>query len=171
MFLGLPLFRSPWLAASGLRCALLRLFGASVGDRVVIRQHVIVKYPWHLVIGNDSWIGEEAWIDNLTTVRLGNSVCLSQGTYLCTGNHDWTDPQFGLRLAGIELGDGAWAGAKSVLLPGTRLGAGAVVAAGSVASGQIPDFHIVAGNPAVFVKHRVLRSAPTAAPVLEEVTP
>ncbi len=156
MFLGLPLFRSTWFASSAARVALLRLFGARIGEGVVIRQHVTVKYPWHLVVGDDCWIGEQAWIDNLTQVRLGSSVCLSQGAYLCTGNHDWSDPAFGLRVAPIELEQGAWAGAKCLLLPGTHLGEGAVVGAGSVVSGRVPAYHIVAGNPACFVKERLI---------------
>ena len=170
MFLGLPLFRSRWLAASSARVGLLRLFGARIGERVVIRQDVIVKYPWHLVVGDDCWIGEQVWIDNLTTVALGPSVCLSQGAYLCTGNHDWSDPGFGLRIASIQLEHGSWAGARSVLLPGVHLGVGAVVGAGSVVSGSVPEFHIVAGNPAVFVKERVLRGAPATAAAWEVAT-
>ena len=158
MFVGLPVFRSPWFAASGARVALLRLFGARIGEHVVIRQHVNVKYPWHLVIGDDCWIGEEAWIDSLTTVRLGKNVCLSQGAYLCTGNHDWSDPKFGLIVRPIELADGSWAGAKSILLPGARLGEGAIAAAGSVVSGSVPAWQIFAGNPAVFLRERRIAS-------------
>ena len=79
LFLGLPLFRSSLLPFSGLRVALLRMFGADIGNGVVIHSEVIVKYPWHLQVGAHCWIGERAWIDNLTTVRLGNNVCISQG--------------------------------------------------------------------------------------------
>ncbi len=163
MFLGLPLFRSPWLASSAARVALLRLFGARIGQRVVIRQHVTVKYPWHLAVDDDCWIGEQVWIDNLTLVRLGNNVCLSQGAYLCTGNHDWSDPAFGLKIAPIELEQGSWAGAKCVLMPGVSLGEGAVAGAGSVVSGRIPAYQVFAGNPAVFVRERVLRGSSMAA--------
>lgn len=170
MFLALPLFRSTWFASSAARSALLRLFGASVGARVVFRQGVTIKYPWHLVVADDCWIGEGVWIDNLTTVRLDRSVCLSQGAYLCTGNHDWTDPGFGLLIAPISLETGAWAGAKSILLPGTHLGEGAIVTAGSVASGSVPALHIVAGNPAVFVKQRVVRGAVTVAHSVRQET-
>ena len=159
MFIGLPLLRCPWLASSKLRAVLLRLFGARIGARVVIRQYVTVKYPWHLEVGDDCWIGEQVWIDNLTLVRIGNSACLSQGAYLCTGNHDWTDPAFGLRVAAIEVGTGAWAGARSLLMPGVELGEGAVVSAGSVVSGRVPAYQVFGGNPASFIKERRLRDA------------
>ena len=157
-FLGQPIVRSAWIPFSGLRIALLRLFGASIGQGVVIKPSVDVKYPWHLIIGDHCWVGERVWIDNLTTVRLGNNVCLSQGAYLCTGNHDWSDPAFGLMIAPIHLSDGAWAAARSTLLPGSFLGECAVAAAGSVIAGSVPDFEVHAGNPARFIKLRVLRT-------------
>ena len=157
LFLGQPVFGCPLLPSSRLRVQLLRLFGAHIGTGIVIHSGVQVKYPWHLVAGNDCWIGERAWIDNLTTVRLGNDVCISQGAYLCTGNHDWTDPAFGLLTRPVSLEDGAWAGAKCVILPGTRLEEGSVVAAGSVASGTIPSFEIHGGNPASFLRTRSVR--------------
>ena len=163
-FFGLPLLRSGLLPSSGLRVKLLRLFGATIGEGVVIKPGVRIKYPWHLVVGDYCWLGEDCWIDNLTAVRLGSHVCLSQGCYLCTGNHDWTDPAFGLRVQGIALEDGAWVGAKAMLLPGVVLGAGAVAGAGSVVAQSIPPWEIHTGNPAQFSKRRVLRE-PSASPV------
>lgn len=158
LLLGQPLLASAWIS-SGMRVGLLRAFGARVGQGVVIKPAVQVKYPWHLELGDHCWIGEHAWIDNLTAVRIGANCCVSQGAYFCTGNHNWSDPAFGLRIAPILLGEGAWAGAKSILLPGTTLGSYAVAAAGSVISGTVPEFHIFAGNPARFLKVRTLRSA------------
>lgn len=153
---GLPFLRSSFPVASRLRAAVLRAFGARIGHGVVIKPGVSVKYPWHLWVDDHCWIGERAWIDNLTSVRLEASVCISQDAYLCTGNHDWTDPAFGLRIAPIHLGKGSWVGARATLLPGTTLGHGAVAGAGSVVSGQIPTNEIYAGNPARFVRRREL---------------
>jgi putative colanic acid biosynthesis acetyltransferase WcaF len=153
-FLGLPILRCSILPSSGLRVALLRYFGAQVGTGVVIKPGVRVKYPWHLKVGNDVWLGESCWIDNLTTVRIGNDVCISQGAYLCTGNHNWSDPTFSLSVDPILLGDGSWVGAKAFLSPGVVLGEGAVAAGGSVVSKNIPDYEVHAGNPAAFVRSR-----------------
>lgn len=157
-FVGLPLLRTSLLPGSVWRVALLRRFGALIGQDVVIKPGVQIKYPWHLVVGDHCWLGEACWIDNLTTVRLGTNVCISQGAYLCTGNHDWTDPHFSLIVRPITLEDGAWVGAKSTLMPGVRLGAGAVAGAGSVVSKPIPAFEIHAGNPAQFARYRVVGS-------------
>ncbi len=169
LIFGLPLFRWSLLPSSSFRVALLRLFGARVGSGVVIHSEVVVKYPWHLQVGNDCWIGERAWIDCLTTVRLEDNVCISQGAYLCTGNHDWSDPAFGLVVKPIAMRQGSWAGAKSILLPGVTLGEAAVAGAGSVVSRSVPAYEIHTGNPATFARRRELMDVPHAHAVAEQV--
>lgn len=163
MLFGQHVFASTWLPGSSMRVRVLRAFGARVGKGVVIKPSVTVKYPWHLEIADYTWIGEGVWIDNLTTVRIGSNACVSQGAYLCTGNHDWSDPGFGLMIAPIQICEGAWAGAKSVLTPGAVLGKYAIASAGSVIVGNVPDFHIYAGNPAKYVKTRKIRTSATPA--------
>ena len=155
-FVGLPLVRCAVLPGSGLRRELLRLFGCRVGRGVVIKPGVRVKYPWRLVVGDHAWIGEDVWIDNLADVVIGSNVCISQGAYLCTGNHDWSDPAFGLMTKPITIRDGAWVGARALLAPGVTLGCCAVAAAGSVVTKDIPAYEIHAGNPARFVRRRVI---------------
>ncbi|MFT4112068.1 WcaF family extracellular polysaccharide biosynthesis acetyltransferase [Silvibacterium sp.] len=169
IMIGSPIFRSSILPFSRLRVALLRLFGAQIGNGVVLHSEITVKYPWHLTIGDDAWIGERAWIDNLTTVHIGSNACISQGAYLCTGNHDWTSPTFNLRIAPIFLGDGSWVAAMSTLLPGATLGECAIAAAGSVVSGEIPPYEIFAGNPAVFVRERNVEGSRTEQHEWQEV--
>lgn len=67
-------------------------------------------------------------------MTLERNVCLSQGVYLCTGNHDWSKPTFALRLGSIHIEQSAWIGAKALISPGGTVGAGAVLALGSVAT-------------------------------------
>jgi putative colanic acid biosynthesis acetyltransferase WcaF len=156
-FLGLPLLKAAWIPSYAFRTGLLRLFGAKIGANVVVKQHVRVKYPWLLEVGNNVWIGEDAWIDNLAPVTLGDNSCLSQGAYLCTGNHDWSDVRFGLIIKPIALEQSSWAGARTVLGPGVTLREGAIAAAGSVVLRDIPPWEIHAGNPAAFLRKRELR--------------
>lgn len=158
-FLGLPVLRCSWMPLSSVRCALLRAFGARVGRGVVIKPGVRVKYPWLLDVGDHSWLGEDCWIDNMAPVSIGSSVCVSQGAYLCTGNHDWSDPAFGLIVKPITLRDGAWAGARALIAPGVEIGECGVAAAGSVVTANIPPYEIHAGNPARFVRHREFKCA------------
>ena len=156
---GLPLIRCQILPLSSLRRFVLRCFGAQVGRGVVLRPGVRVKYPWLLSIGDHTWVGEDVWIDNLAEVKIGANCCISQGAHLCTGNHDWSDPAFGLLVQPIMLGDGAWIGTRALVCPGVIVGQCGVAAAGSIVTKPIPAFEIHSGNPARFVKRRVLRQA------------
>lgn len=99
-------------------------------------------------------MAEGAWLDNLALITLGDRVCLSQGVYLCTGNHNFRSLGFDLLLGEIRIGSDAWIAALLVLGPGTAIGDGAVVGLGSVVSGEIPSRVIVRGNPAVVVGNR-----------------
>lgn len=81
-------FKNSLNPISSLKVLLLKLFGAKIGTGVVIKPGVNIKYPWKLSVGNDSWIGEEVWIDNLSQVTIGSSVTISQGALLLTGSHD-----------------------------------------------------------------------------------
>lgn len=156
-FVGLPVLRSRILPSSSIRTFVLRIFGAKVGSKAVLKPGVRVKYPWLLSIGDHSWIGEDVWIDNLVRVTIGDNVCISQGAYLCTGNHDWSDPAFGLLVEPITLEMYVWVGAHSIICPGVTIGRYGIAAAGSVVSSNIPESEIHAGNPAKCIRRRVLR--------------
>jgi putative colanic acid biosynthesis acetyltransferase WcaF len=157
-FIGLPLLRCSILPSSSIRVSLLRAFGARVGQRCTVKPGIRVKYPWRLIVGNDCWLGEDCWLDNLADVQLGNDVCVSQGAYLCTGNHDWSDSGFSLIVKSIVLRDGAWVGARAVVAPGVEIGECAIAASGSVVTRNVPAYQIHAGNPACFVRMREIRS-------------
>lgn len=113
-----------------------------------------VKFPWRLEVGHHCWLGEDVWIDNLAPVLLGDRVCLSQGVYLCTGNHDFRTPMFQLRVQPITIDHDTWIAARAVLAPGTCVGVGAVVALAAVVKGVVPAGSIMAGNPARAVGRR-----------------
>ena len=155
-FFGHPMLRSTWIPSSALRVRLLRAFGASVGIGVIVKPGVRVKHPWMLNVGENAWLGEDCWIDNLAPVSIGDSACLSQGCYICTGNHDWSDPAFALIVKPVEIGAGAWVGARAFLAPGVILEEGAVATAGSVVTKRIPAWEVHAGNPASFLRRRTL---------------
>lgn len=148
--------QNPLNISSRLKVLLLRCFGAKIGTGVVIKPGVSVKYPWNIQIGDHVWIGENAWLDSLAPIKIGNHTCLSQGAYLCTGNHDWTDPAFGLIVKPIVIEDGAWIGARAVVLPGVTTASHSVVTAGAVLTQSTEPYTIYAGNPAVAVKRRTV---------------
>jgi putative colanic acid biosynthesis acetyltransferase WcaF len=147
-------FLNPLVTSYRLKAALLRRFGAQVGERLVIKPGVHIKYPWHLSLGDHVWLGERCWIDNFVSVEIGTSVCLSQGSYLCTGNHDWRDPGMGLVVRPIKVEDGAWVGAFARIGPGVRVGPEAIITLGAVLSSDAEPAGIYRGNPAVLAGRR-----------------
>lgn len=151
-------FINPLFAFSGVKCALLRLFGARVGPGVVIKPGVSIKYPWKLSIGAHSWIGERCWIDNLGEVQIGAHCCLSQGAMLLCGNHDYKKTSFDLVIGDITIENGAWIGARAMVTPGTTVQSHAVLAVESVASGTLKPYTIYKGNPAEAMRERVIES-------------
>ena len=153
---------SSFIPGSRWRARLLRSFGARIGTGTVWKPHVRVKFPWRLSVGDHCWVGEEVWIDNLASVKLGNHVCLSQGAYLCTGNHDWSVETFDLITREIIIRDGSWVGAKAVISPGTTINEAAVVTAGSLGSGDLEASKIYRGNPAKPVGSRKMAKSYTA---------
>lgn len=147
---------NPFSTSYRLKASTLRLFGARVGRHVIIKPNVHVKYPWHLTIGDHAWIGERAWIDNFVEVTIGRHACISQGSYLCTGNHDWSDPGMRLIVSPITVGDGAWVGAFARVAPGASLATDSVLTLGSILLSTTQPRTIYAGNPAKAVKERCI---------------
>lgn len=141
-----------------LKVAILRLFGAKIGNKVVVKPGVNIKYPWLLQVGNEVWIGEQVWIDNLSEVYIGNNVCLSQGALLLTGNHDYSRSTFDLTTRPITLADGVWIGARSVVCAGVRCESHAVLSVNSVATRSLDAYGIYQGNPAVWVRQRNIKA-------------
>ena len=149
---------SSWIPGSRWRVSVLRLFGASIGRGVVIKPSVVVKFPWRLTIGDDCWIGEGVWIDNLAAVELASDVCVSQGAYFCTGSHDIKSVAFDLIVKPIHVGSHAWICARSSVGPGVSVGEGAVLSLASTATRALEPWGVYAGSPASLIRHRELAS-------------
>lgn len=146
----------------GLRNALLRLFGAEVGQHVRIHPCATVYFPWKLRIGDWSSIGEDALVYNLGRVTIGRQVTVSQRAHLCAGSHDTTDPTMPLQKPPITVRDQVWVCADAFVGPGVSVGEGAVIGARSVVINDVEPWTVVGGNPARFIKERVLEVSPSS---------
>jgi putative colanic acid biosynthesis acetyltransferase WcaF len=150
------LFRLCPFSLSPLKRTVLRLFGAKIGKGVVIKPQVKITFPWKLSVGDQVWLGEECWFLNLERIEIGDHVCISQGSQLCTGSHDYKLPTFDLIVKPITVEKGAWIGAACWVGPGVTLGTHSVLSAGSVATKDLDPWGIYRGNPAALVKQRVI---------------
>jgi putative colanic acid biosynthesis acetyltransferase WcaF len=136
-----------WWMPAAVRVAILRRFGATVGSNVLVRHRVRIHWPWKLDIGDNSWIGEGAWILNLEPVTIGIDVCISQEVLLCTGSHDRRSPTFEFDNAPIVIGDSAWVAARAVVLRGVNIGKRATVGAAALVTRDVGDDAVVLAPP------------------------
>lgn len=155
-FINIIFLKNTFFPLSSLKVVLLKMFGAKIGNGVVIKPAVNIKYPWKLSIGNNSWIGEEVWIDNLSGVIIGSNVTVSQGALLLTGSHDHTKETFDFISNPITLEDGAWIGAKAVVYGGVTCKSHSILGILSVAEKDLQPYTIYKGNPAVPVLERII---------------
>jgi putative colanic acid biosynthesis acetyltransferase WcaF len=146
----------PW--PYGFKNSLLRMFGAEVGNGVIIKPKVRIKNPWRFKVGNHCWLGEGCWVDNLEDVVLGDNVCLSQNSLLLTGNHDYTVSSFPYRLGAIHIEEGVWIGANATVCPGVTCHSHSILTVGSIATKSLDAWWIYAGNPATAVRQRKIKS-------------
>jgi putative colanic acid biosynthesis acetyltransferase WcaF len=126
----------------------LRLFGAKIGHRVLIRPGVRVTFPWKVTINDNCWIGDNATLYSVDEIIIGEHSVISQEAYLCTATHDHRDISFRLVKSPIIVEPECWIAARAFVAPGIRIGRGAVVGACSVVLSDVPPATIVAGSPA-----------------------
>ena len=125
---------------------ILILFGAKLGKSIRLSPGIKIKMPWRLSIGDYSWIGEDVWIDNLSYVQIADNVCISQGVYFCTGNHDFKKISFNLICKSIIIDSESWIGSKVIIGPGNKIGRGSVIKMGSIITNDIPPQSIFTEN-------------------------
>ena len=134
------------------------------GARQNIAQHVSfsckcrVDYPWRLSIDEYSSIGDGAWVYALDKITIGRNVCIGEDVRLITGSHDITTPSFDLITKPITIKNNVWVATAAMILPGVTIGEGAVIAAGAVVTKDVEPWTVVGGNPARFIKKRVLNA-------------
>ncbi len=153
------LFRTSPRPLHAWRAFLLRLFGAKLGEHVHVYPKVRIWAPWNLVIEDRVGVADDAELYSIAPIHLGSRVVVSQGAFLCTGSHDFEDPNFQLISAPIKVEASAWVCAQAFVGPGVTIGEGAVVGARAVATRDMPAWTVCAGNPCRPLKPRVLRDA------------
>jgi putative colanic acid biosynthesis acetyltransferase WcaF len=139
----------------GWRRWLLRLFGAKIGQGVIIRPSVRVTYPWKLEIGDRAWVGDQVELYTLDRIRIGEDAVVSQFSKLITGSHDFEKPTFDMVTKPITIESQAWVAADCFIAPGVTVGRGAVVLARSLVTKDVPGMAVVAGQPATIRRQRL----------------
>lgn len=152
----------PTLIRMILRVSALRARGARIGDYVALSK-INREGSAELEIGEGSAIGT-VHMQLHAPVRIGRCVVINDGVQILTGTHSLHSSDWVLKTKSVEIGDYAWIATSSILLPGTRIGEGAVIGAGAVVRGDVPAWAIISGNPAQQVGTRQRSEPPRYVP-------
>jgi maltose O-acetyltransferase len=140
-----------------LRARLCRVFLAAAGSGINVESHVFVADGRHVRIGSQSGLGTGSRVYG---GLIGNNVMVGPEAVLLKDNHRYDDGATAIQLQGMTapslpiVEDGAWLGERVIVLPGRRIGTGAIVGAGSVVTRDVAPYEIVGGNPAQPIGHR-----------------
>lgn len=149
-----PLPRSLGL---GWKRSLLRLFGAKIHPTAVVYSSAKIYFPRNLIMDAYSCLASDVDCYNVDVIHIGANTTVSQGTFLCTASHDITNPLNPLITAPILIEDQAWVAADAFVGMGVTIGQGAVVGARAAVFKDVEPWTVVGGNPAKFIKKRIIK--------------
>jgi putative colanic acid biosynthesis acetyltransferase WcaF len=138
----------------GWRRFLLRLFGAQVGAGAHPYPSCRIWAPWNLAMAKHSCLSHYVDCYCVDRIELGAHATVSQYSFLCAATHDYTQKDFPLMTAPIQIGAHAWVSADVFVGPGVKVGEGAVVGARSTVMRDVKPWTVVAGNPPRVVGQR-----------------
>jgi len=139
---------NPW------RLLVLRFFGAEIHGKPFVHQRARIQLPWNLTLHHRACLGDRANAYTLGPIVIHEGATIAQEAYLCTGTHDFASPALPLQTSPIHIGRDVFVGARAFILPGVRVGDGAIVGACSVVTKDVAPSAIVAGNPAKVIGTR-----------------
>jgi len=131
-----------------------RLSGIQIGSGSTIHTGARFYNPSNISIGNDTIIGEDAVFDGRERLIIGSHVAFATGVMIYNSQHDIDSADFHAISKPVTIEDYVFIGPRSVVLPGVKIGKGAIIAAGSVVTKNVPEYHVVGGVPAKFIRER-----------------
>lgn len=141
------------------RRTILIAFGAKIGHNSNIYASSKIWAPWNLEVGQYSTIGPYVDVYNQGKIIIGNNTIISQKSYLCASTHDFEISNYPLILKPILIQDQVWIAADAFIGPGVNIGIGSVIGARSSVFKDVQSWTVVGGNPAKFIKSRIIKNA------------
>ena len=131
-----------------------QLAGAKIGNGSVIHMWANFFDPSGISIGGDTIVGDHAFLDGRAPLVIGSHVDIASSVMIYNSEHDLNKEDFSAKLGPVEIGDYVFIGPRAIILPGVKIGKGAVIAAGAVVTKDVTDFAIVGGVPAKAIGER-----------------
>ncbi len=141
------------VARATFRAARLRWRGAQIHQSAVLSKADIEGNLAQLSIGEFSFVGRVK-IQVHDSVKIGARICINDGVHIFTASHEVDSPNWQPITRPVVIEDFAWIASLAIILPGVRIGRGAVVGAGAVVSKDIPAGAVASGNPCVVTEGR-----------------
>jgi maltose O-acetyltransferase len=133
------------------------IYGANIGDLVILESIEIQGRLSNLTIGGGSFLGKGCFIATHEKVKIGRHVAINSGVKIFTASHDVNSPNWTAQSAEVIIEDFCWIATDAIILPGTIVSRGSIVGAGAVVSGLVKEGSVVAGNPAREIKTRKMK--------------
>lgn len=137
-----------WVPLHCVRKVTCKLLCKQYSFSTSIRRKVDLRSPYRIKVGKYCNINKSCVLDGRGGLTIGNCVDIAQEVNIWTEQHDYNDPFFNSTEAPVIIEDYAWIASRATILPGVRIGRGAVVACGSIVTKDVPPLCIVAGVPA-----------------------
>ncbi len=130
------------------------LLGKRVGEGFTLIPPFYADHGLNITVGRTVFIGPNCAFTGHAPIDIGDDVMIAHKVNLVTAGHP-VEPgrrRDHITAAPIEIGTNVWIGAAATVLPGVRVGEGAVVAAGAVVTSDVPPATLVAGVPATVIR-------------------
>ncbi|KKQ26586.1 MAG: acetyltransferase (isoleucine patch superfamily) [Candidatus Roizmanbacteria bacterium GW2011_GWC2_37_13] len=135
-----------------------RMVGIKIGKGSTIHMKARFYDPRNITIGEDTIVGEGAVLDGRAELFIGSHVDIASEVMIYNSQHDIENESFQAEDKPVKIEDYVFVGPRSIILPGVTIGRGAIIAAGAVATRDVPPYAVVGGVPAKIIGERKLKS-------------
>lgn len=131
-----------------------KIGGAKIGQDTAILRGIKVIDPWNITIGSNCVINSQVRLDGRGQLTIGNNVDIATEVNIWTAEHNINDGHHSYVNMPVIIENNVWIASRASILPGVKIGNGAVVACGAIVTKDVPPMAVVGGVPAKVIGYR-----------------